>query len=63
VKHKKLIIGDDIMKSKLISKAEAISLIKDGDTVAVSGFVGCSHPEDLTAEIEKSYLKNQTPKI
>jgi propionate CoA-transferase len=63
VKQKKLIIiGDDIMKSKLISKAEAISLIKDGDTVAVSGFVGCSHPEDLTAEIEKSYLKNQTPK-
>lgn len=50
------------MKSKLISKNQAVGLIKNGDTVAVGGFVGCAHPEDITAEIEKVYLKNKTPK-
>ncbi|WP_123054105.1 acyl CoA:acetate/3-ketoacid CoA transferase [Clostridium sp. JN-1] len=50
------------MKSKLVSKSQAINLIKDGDTVAVGGFCGCAHPEELTAEIESIYLKTKTPK-
>lgn len=50
------------MKQKIISKEDVIHLIKDGSTVAVGGFVGCAHPEDITSEIEKSYLKNKTPK-
>ena len=50
------------MKSKIMAKDKVIKLIKDGDTVAVAGFVGCAHPEDITFEIEENYLKNQTPK-
>lgn len=50
------------MKSKIVSKDKVVNLIKDGDTVAVGGFVGCAHPEDITSEIEKFYLKNQSPK-
>ncbi|AJA50027.1 acyl CoA:acetate/3-ketoacid CoA transferase [Clostridium pasteurianum DSM 525 = ATCC 6013] len=50
------------MKSKIMSKDKVIHLIKDGDTVAVGGFVGCAHPEDITSEIEKSYLKEHMPK-
>lgn len=49
------------MKSKVISKEQAIGLIKNGSTVAVGGFVGCAHPEQITLEIEKQYLENQVP--
>ncbi|WML36039.1 acyl CoA:acetate/3-ketoacid CoA transferase [Clostridium sp. OS1-26] len=50
------------MKSKVISKEQAVSLIKDGDTVAVGGFIGAGHPEEITLEIEKRYLETQSPK-
>lgn len=50
------------MKSKVISKEQAVSLIKDGDTLAVGGFIGAGHPEEITLEIEKKYLETQSPK-
>lgn len=50
------------MKSKIMSKEQAMSLIKSGDTVAIGGFVGCGHPEELTIEIEKKYLASQEPR-
>lgn len=50
------------MKSKVISKDKAIDLIKDGDTVAVGGFIGCGHPEEITLEIEKRYLSKGAPR-
>ncbi|WPC40552.1 acyl CoA:acetate/3-ketoacid CoA transferase [Clostridium sp. JS66] len=50
------------MKSKVISKEQAIDLIKEGDTVAIGGFIGCGHPEEITLEIEKRYIERQTPK-
>lgn len=50
------------MKSKVMSRDKAVKLIKDGSTVAVGGFVGCAHPEDITSEIEEEYIKNHTPK-
>lgn len=50
------------MKSKVVSKEQAIDLIKEGDTVAIGGFIGCGHPEEITLEIEKRYLERQTPK-
>lgn len=49
------------MKSKVVSKEQAIDLIKNGATVAVGGFVGCAHPEEITLEIEKRYLEKQVP--
>ncbi|NSB15418.1 acyl CoA:acetate/3-ketoacid CoA transferase [Clostridium beijerinckii] len=49
-------------KSKVMSKEQAVALIKNGDTVAVGGFVGCAHPEEITAEIEKSFLSKQLPR-
>ncbi|NMM62899.1 acyl CoA:acetate/3-ketoacid CoA transferase [Clostridium sp. P21] len=50
------------MKSKVMSKKQAVNLIKDRDTVAVGGFVGCGHPEEITLEIEKKYLDKKQPK-
>lgn len=49
------------MNSKVISIEQAVDLIKNGSTVAVGGFVGCAHPEQITLEIEKQYLEKHAP--
>lgn len=35
------------MQRKIMSAQDAVSLIRDGDTLAVSGFVGIGTPEEL----------------
>jgi len=47
------------MASKIKTMAEAIAMIKDGDTVAVGGFVGGAHPEGITAAIEEKFLAGE----
>ena len=47
---------------KLCSSDEAVHLIQDGQTVACSGFVGCAHPEALTAAIERMFISTGTPR-
>lgn len=49
------------MKSKVVSKEQAVALIKNGDTISVDGFVGCAHAEEITSEIERQYLEKQIP--
>jgi propionate CoA-transferase len=49
------------IESKLCSVEEAVGLIKDGQTVACSGFVGSAHPESLTSAIEKRFLETRSP--
>ena len=39
--------------NKFVSIEEAMGIIKDGDSVAVSGFVGIGHPEEISSSIEK----------
>ncbi len=46
---------------KLCSTAEAIALIRTGDTVVSGGFVGAAHPEALTAAIEQHFLSCGSP--
>jgi propionate CoA-transferase len=48
--------------AKFISAAQAAQLIKDGDTVATSGFVGIGHPEAVTAAVEERYIAESAPK-
>ncbi len=48
--------------AKVITVQEAAGLIKDGDTVAVSGFVGIGHAEALTAALEERYAKESAPR-
>lgn len=49
------------MSEKLIAAEQAVKLIKDGDTLGINGFVTFSHPEELSAEIEKQFLQTGHP--
>lgn len=48
--------------SKIMKAQEAVSFIRDGDTVATAGFVGNCHPEELTLALEKRWLKERFPR-
>lgn len=48
--------------AKVISALEATRLIKDGDTLGVSGFVGIGHPEALTTAMEERFLEEGAPR-
>jgi len=47
---------------KVVSAAEAAALIKDGDTVTTSGFVGIGVPDELLAAVEARFLETQHPR-
>lgn len=49
-------------KIKVITADEAARLVKDGDVVATSGFVGSCCPEALTKALEKRFLSEGNPK-
>jgi propionate CoA-transferase len=43
-------------KGKIVTAREAVRLIRDGDTVATSGFVGIGIPESVAVALEELYL-------
>lgn len=49
------------MSSKIISSKYAAELIKDGSTVGINGFVGFSHPEEISSAIEERFLETGHP--
>lgn len=53
---------NSVLKKKLCSADEAAGLIQDEKTVACSGFVGCGHPEALTAAIERHFKSTGKPR-
>ena len=48
--------------AKIITASEAARLVKDGDMIATSGFVGNCHPEALTAAMERRFLAEGAPR-
>jgi len=50
------------MKDKIVTADEAIALIRDGDAVSCSGFVGIGTPEELIMALERRFLETQGPK-
>jgi propionate CoA-transferase len=48
-------------KVKVINAGEAAAMIESGSTIATGGFVGCTHPEELTAALEKHFLAKGVP--
>ena len=47
--------------SKIMSVEQAISLIKNEDTIAVGGFIGAGHPEGITKKLKEIYLEKGKP--
>ena len=50
------------MVNKIVSASDAAALIKDGDTLTTSGFVGIGVPDELLAAIEARFLETGHPK-
>ena len=44
-------------KGKVVSAAEAVRLIRDGDTVATGGFVGIGFAEEIAVALEERFLR------
>ena len=49
-------------KDKIVSADEALAVVRDGDTIAVSGFVGIGTPEELILALARRFEKSGTPK-
>ncbi|WP_064682916.1 MULTISPECIES: acyl CoA:acetate/3-ketoacid CoA transferase [Rhizobium] len=50
------------MKTKILSAAEAVAMIRLGNTVVFSGFVGNGTPEAVIAALEKRFLERCEPR-
>jgi len=50
------------MKNKIVPLADAIAIVRDGDTVAVSGFVGSGTPDALIAALETRFVETGSPR-
>jgi len=50
------------MKNKIVSPSEAIAIVRDGDTLAFSGFVGSGTPEELIAALEHRFVSGGSPR-
>jgi propionate CoA-transferase len=46
-------------RNKVVSAAEAVRLIHDGDTVATGGFVGIGFAETIAVALERRFLESQ----
>ncbi|MFN9765607.1 MAG: acyl CoA:acetate/3-ketoacid CoA transferase [Pseudomonadota bacterium] len=49
-------------KGKVVSASEAMALVRDGDTVATSGFVGIGFAEGLAVALEQRFLAQGAPR-
>jgi propionate CoA-transferase len=49
------------MRNKIVSAAEAAAIIRNGDTVSISGFVGIGTPDELLIAIEQRFLETREP--
>jgi propionate CoA-transferase len=43
-------------QGKIVTAAEAVRLIRDGDTIATGGFVGIGFPEEIAVALEELFL-------
>ena len=46
-------------KGKVVSAADAVKLIRDGDTLATGGFVGIGFAEEIAIAIEQRFVSSR----
>jgi propionate CoA-transferase len=51
-----------MIKDKIVTADEAIALIRNGDSVSCSGFIGIGTPEALLKALERRYVETQGPR-
>jgi propionate CoA-transferase len=49
------------MKNKIVSPAEAAALVRSGDTVSISGFVGIGTPDELLIALAERFETTKAP--
>jgi propionate CoA-transferase len=49
------------LKNKIVSADEAIAIVRDGDTMCISGFVGIGTPDELILALERRFLRERHP--
>ena len=54
--------GARAKKGKIVSAEEAVRVIRDGDTVATSGFVGVGFAEEIAVKLEENFLAAGKPR-
>ena len=52
-------VGPGTRRNKVVTAAEAVRLIHDGDTVATGGFVGIGFAEEIAVALEARFLATQ----
>lgn len=50
------------MRTPVLTADEAIALIEDESMLAIAGFVGVGHPEELTAALEARFVRTGEPR-
>ena len=50
------------MKSKIVSAADAVALVHEGDTLVCSGFGVVGVPDELLVALEKRFLETAQPR-
>ena len=47
------------MRDKVVSAAEAVAIIQDGDALCTSGFVGIGIAEELLSALERRFIEDR----
>src|SRR5258707_14126504 len=50
------------MRNKVVDAAEAVAIIRSGDTVASSGFVGVGTPDEIIRALERRFVATGEPR-
>jgi acyl CoA:acetate/3-ketoacid CoA transferase alpha subunit len=51
-----------LMRNKIVDAAEAVAIIRSGDTVASSGFVGVGTPDEIIRALERRFIETGEPR-
>jgi propionate CoA-transferase len=55
-------LGKGEQRHKIVTLGEAAALVRNGDTICTSGFVGIGTPDDLLAGLERRFLASGEPR-